>query len=617
MPDKKRVLIFSLAYHPFVGGAEVAVKEITERLGDGFEFEMITANLDGRQPELEKNFYGLSKVYRLGRRKIDKYLFPWLARKKAEELHRQNNYDLIWAVMANQAGWAALKFKNKFPQIPYLLTLQEGDSEWDIWLRTFLIRPVYKAIYRRADFIQAISNFLAQRAKNLGAQCPIEVVPNGIKTQSSKLKVQNNNSDFNIITVSRLVKKNGIEDLIRAVKILVQDYGLSIVLDIVGDGYLNKKLKKLVANLKIEEQINFLGSVSNEEVYGHLSRADIFVRPSLSEGLGNAFLEAMSMGVPVIGTRVGGIPDFLIDGETGWFCEAKNPKNIAEKISYVLDEKNKEEVARVAANARKMVAEKYNWEKISQAMAGVFRRCLLAAELRSRKFKFGKLLSQHIYYSLFPIEKTETVLNVGCGDGSQAIIYHGRFNKMVGIDINPDRLALANLAMAYYDIKNFETICANVERLLLSESFDKALAIDLIEHVVEPDKVLSEIKRLLKPAGELMITFPAMHDKWENLFRFVGRKILRRRGKTVYKVGWDPDRHQYDYSISQWLELMDKNGFKLLRSRASTMFPPLHYLGVPRFWFTNKLIRVFDGFFCQLPVLKNYGQTLLCVFKIR
>ncbi|MBI5766019.1 glycosyltransferase family 4 protein [Candidatus Falkowbacteria bacterium] len=365
-----KILIFSLAYQPFVGGAEVAIKEITDRLpaGSDFKFEMITANLDGRQKIEEK--MGNVLVHRIGNGKLSKYFFPWLAYKKAVALQKENHYDTIWAMMANQAGWAALKFKKKFPEVRYLLTLQEGDSEWDIWLRTFLIRPIYKQIYRRADYIQAISNFLANRAKTIGARCPIEVVPNGIKINNQETRynnqIKNQKPTKRIITVSRLVKKNGIEYLIRAMK------NIDGELLVLGDGGLRKKLEKLAASLNINNRIKFLGNVPYEKVYEYLSQTSVFVRPSLSEGLGNAFLEAMSVGIPVIGTRVGGIPDFLIDGETGWFCQVKNPKGLAEKINYVLDEKNKNEVEKVVENAYKMVSEKYNWNIITGHMSSIF-----------------------------------------------------------------------------------------------------------------------------------------------------------------------------------------------------------------------------------------------------
>lgn len=231
------------------------------------------------------------------------------------------------------------------------------------------------------------------------------------------------------------------------------------------------------------------------------------------------------------------------------------------------------------------------------------------------KFKDGKLKSGIVYPEIFKINKDQTVLNIGCGDCVQAIIYKDNFRKMVGVDVNEKSLATARQLSRYYNISGLELISGNVENIPLDEKFDRAIAIDIIEHVINPDKVVSEIHRLLKDDCELLITFPAMHDKWENLFRFVGRKILRRRGKTVYQEGWDPREHQHDYKVKKWQKLVGAGGFTLIESRASTLFPPLHYLGLPRFWFSNKFIHVIDRFFCKLPILKDYGQASVCVFK--
>jgi len=230
-------------------------------------------------------------------------------------------------------------------------------------------------------------------------------------------------------------------------------------------------------------------------------------------------------------------------------------------------------------------------------------------------FNRGKLLSGRIYPDFFPIFKEEAVLNIGCGDGVQAVIYGGNFKKMIGVDINQDRLAVAEQLAAACKFENFTTLCANVEEIPLDEKFDKIIAIDSIEHVVNPEKVVAEARRLLKDEGRLLITFPVLHDKWENFFRFVGRKILRRKGKTVRREGWDPDAHQYDYKLKEWFLMLDKNDFSLVSYRATTMFPPLHYLGLPRFWFSNNFIHVVDSFFCRLPGFRNFGQSAVCIFK--
>jgi len=231
------------------------------------------------------------------------------------------------------------------------------------------------------------------------------------------------------------------------------------------------------------------------------------------------------------------------------------------------------------------------------------------------KFKKGKLLSGIVYPEFFPLTENDTVLNVGCGDGVQALVYDGQFKSMVGVDINPVSLATARALADYYHYKNYELIQADVEAMPLAERFDKIIAIDIIEHVIHPQAVLKEISRLLADGGQALITFPAMHDKWEKFFRFIGRVILRRRGRTTVKKGWDPDVHQYDYSLAQWLRLAEQSGLKLKACRASTLWPPLHYLGLPRFWFANKIIHRLDKFFCQRKYLKNFGQSLVCVFE--
>src|SRR3989344_2476279 len=91
----------------------------------------------------------------------------------------------------------------------------------------------------------------------------------------------------------------------------------------------------------------------------YLWKASIFVRPSRSEGMGNAFVEALAAGVPIIGTPVGGILDIIKDGETGLFARVDDPKDLAEKIKILLE--NKKLTAQIVENGRKMVEERFRW----------------------------------------------------------------------------------------------------------------------------------------------------------------------------------------------------------------------------------------------------------------
>jgi len=258
------------------------------------------------------------------------------------------------------------------------LTLQEGDSEAHILKRVGIFYPAWTWIFKKADYIQAISNYLADFGKKYGARCPVEVVPNGVdvdkfKIQNSKFKITDQNPKV-IITTSRLVYKNGVDILIRSLSELEKLQITNYKLQILGSGSDEEKLKKLAKDLKVEEKIQFLCHVVPEKILEYLEKADIFVRMSRSEGLGNSFLEAMAAGLPVIGTNVGGIPDFLRDGETGLFAKVDDAADCAQKIKRLMDDQDLRKL--LGENGRKLVEEKYHWNQIADKMGYIFNKLI-------------------------------------------------------------------------------------------------------------------------------------------------------------------------------------------------------------------------------------------------
>ena len=170
--------------------------------------------------------------------------------------------------------------------------------------------------------------------------------------------------------------------------------------------------------------------------------------------------------------------------------------------------------------------------------------------------------------------------------------------------------------MNVYRIQGYTTLWATVENIPLPDkSFDKAIAIDIIEHVQSPKNLGLEANRLLKENSELLITFPAMHDKFTKLFTALACLILRRKRGKPTSSEWNADAHNQEYPLSQWVRIIESCGFKLYKARATTLFPPLHLYGIPRFWFASNIIHKIDSFFCKMPVLRNYGQSLLCIFR--
>jgi glycosyltransferase involved in cell wall biosynthesis len=396
---QKRVLIFSLAYFPdLIGGAEIAVKEITDRITNNeYQFDMITWRSNNQLPKVEK--MGNITVYRIGFGKnkpdlselsrfpllLNKYLFPFLSVIKAIQLNISNKYDIIWSVMANYAGFGAMFYKTIFPKCNFVLNLQEGDPIEHIKQRVRRVYPLFVQIFKKADSIVTVSNFLADFAKTMNGCKNIQVVPNGVdrnlfvaepeplQLQKIKYKLQIEHNDVFIVTSSRLVKKNGIIDVILSLNHLPNNYKFIIL----GDGPDREQLKLFTEAQDLTNRVYFLGHILHDTLPYYLKVSDVFIRPSLSEGFGLAFLEAMAAGIPVIGTAVGGTPDCLFDPfqqpnkkPTGLFCKVQDPKDIAEKIELLMkDVRLKDEIVQ---NATAMIAEKYDWGIVSVQMQEVF-----------------------------------------------------------------------------------------------------------------------------------------------------------------------------------------------------------------------------------------------------
>lgn len=391
----KRILIFSLAYFPkHVGGAEVAIKEITDRIPSSlYEFHMVTLRFDSTLPKMEK--VGNVFVHRIGFVKrnptmadlrkfplhFNKLLFQFWAFFKAATLHRKLDFYATWAMMAHSCGVPAALFKLSHKKVKYVLTLQEGDPPEYIERKMLPLFPLFKRAFTSADMIQSISTFLVTWSKKMGANCPTVVIPNAVNIKhfsqtypteelnGIKDKLKKKKNDVFLITTSRLVKKNACDDVIRSLTHLPKNYHFIIL----GTGPDEDMLRALARGLKVESRVQFLGQIGHADLPKYLVASDIFIRPSLSEGMGNSFVEAMAAKLPVIATQEGGIADFLFDPElntekdpTGRAVKARDPEGIARAAKLYISDKAMTE--KIVSNAEKMAREKYDWNLIAKDM---------------------------------------------------------------------------------------------------------------------------------------------------------------------------------------------------------------------------------------------------------
>ncbi len=371
----KKILIFSLAYYPSnVSGAEAAIKEITDRIKD-IEFHLITLRLD--KDALSREKIGNVVVYRVGVGSLylSKILFIPLSALKARNLHKEIKFSAIWAMMTYMLIPTVI---TKFigVKIPHIITLQDGDPYEKVFSRIRILPalPIIDYGFRSAKIIQTISVFLSEWPRKRGYKGEIELIYNGgnprdlrdtvsaDEIEDTKKKLGKKEGDIFLVNTSRLVHQKGFDTTIRALVTLPSNIKFLIV----GSGSDEKKLKDLTKELKLEDRVIFAGQVDRNIVTLYRRASDIFIAPSRSEGLGNAFISALASRLPLIATRVGGMADYVFDEKTAWVIDPDKPEQIAEKVKAILA--NPEKVKKISEYARKMVEDKYDWDKIALQM---------------------------------------------------------------------------------------------------------------------------------------------------------------------------------------------------------------------------------------------------------
>ena len=132
----------------------------------------------------------------------------------------------------------------------------------------------------------------------------------------------------------------------------------------------------MIKRYSLEDCVTFLRYIKDAHMPSYYSSADIFVLPSIvdangdTEGLGVVLLEASACQTPIIGSRVGGIPDIIQDGVNGLTSEEKNPVDLAENIIQLTENKKLRE--QMGENGRRIIEAKFNWERIAKQTIGLY-----------------------------------------------------------------------------------------------------------------------------------------------------------------------------------------------------------------------------------------------------
>ena len=275
-------------------------------------------------PKILRSFYGV--------------FFFFGIRKTIDEIYKRYQFDIILSTWAYPDGFASALIAKIFKK-PFFIKVHGTDV--NSFTRYFFRRKMIMYAFKKAIKIIAVSADLKRKIVKLGIpQEKIEVIPNGINFELFRPIDKNlcrEALDLPIdkkivLYVGNLEKVKGVDVLIDAMQYLDKD----VYLVIAGDGRLKHTLKSKVKNLKLEENIVFVGSKPHQDMPFWINASDIFCLPSRNEGCPNVVLEALSCGTPVVATRVGGVPDIIESDEVGLLVEPASSDKLSAALKLAL-----------------------------------------------------------------------------------------------------------------------------------------------------------------------------------------------------------------------------------------------------------------------------------------
>lgn len=363
-----RILMLNYEFPPLGGGAANANLFLLKEFSN---FEDLTIDLITSSPKKyeEESFSDNIKLYKMdvGKGQIHYWTqkeilrYSKSARKKAEQLIVKNKYDLIHAWFGVPCGYIARKLG-----LPYIVSLRGSDVPgFNVRFspQYIFLKPIIRGVWRNAEKVVANSEGLKNLARNT-LDIPIDIIYNGVDINEFTPQY-NEYEKLNILCVSRLIKRKGIEYLIEGIR------NLDVELTIVGEGTEEENLNRLCSEIGVQNRVHFVGYVPHDKIKKYYTKADIYVQPSLNEGMSNTVLEAMASGLPIITTDTGGTMELI--KENGIVVPMKDPEAIKKAvIKYV---QNRELVEKHGRTSRE-IAEGMSWSKTAEGYLKIYTKII-------------------------------------------------------------------------------------------------------------------------------------------------------------------------------------------------------------------------------------------------
>ncbi|MBS4195805.1 glycosyltransferase [Lederbergia citri] len=260
---------------------------------------------------------------------------------------------------------------------PYVVSVW-GTDIYDFPTKGILNKKMVSYALKKADVICSTSEAMKHET-NKYTNKPIEVTPFGVDTNVFAPLNLNRNKDIIVFGIVKTMDESyGINYLLQGYARFKETVGpekyKKTHLKIVGGGPLLSELKQLAQNLGIVEQTTFTGRIPHGEVPAVINEFDVFFVPSILESFGVAAVEAQACEVPVVVTDVGGLPEVMLDNETGFIIPMRDADSISQKMEFFME--HPEKISEMGKRGRENVMEHYSWQENANRMIKIYKRIL-------------------------------------------------------------------------------------------------------------------------------------------------------------------------------------------------------------------------------------------------
>lgn len=351
-----RILVYSVVGPRGIGGAEAVIGRFIRAWREGGHEVVFAGPEAGRDDGEWKTALHLRPNGRV-------WHLPSLARLATGLARLRPNIVNVHMVTPEALYFAWLK-----SAFGYRLVLSTHGS--DLLQPPRAALPFLPRLFRAADAVTAVSDALAQAAVGMGVSADrVVLTRNGVDVTMWGPSAPRVDGPPSLAAVGRLHPVKGFDVLIEAFA-LVRQARPDARLCIVGDGELREPLINQVRALGLEGSVDMPGALDSEGVRERLEAANLFVLPSLSEGMSLALLEAMACGLPVFASAVGGVPE-VVTPDCGVLVTPRDPRGLADAILQAIADGAK---LRSMGEAARRRAEALSWDATDAAYEALFER---------------------------------------------------------------------------------------------------------------------------------------------------------------------------------------------------------------------------------------------------